>query len=151
MIQQNPAQSSDDKIKRANASVTARVHVDPVTGNIENVELAYDPKSSLPMKESHGTQSRERERFSEKMHQSMVNDMIYVRNSEAWDLPDIMQQLEKWNNDNDILLTKEYEEALLKDLMSNEEEDDLIGSEHWSDFDFDESDDDDDDDGFSTT
>ena len=149
----------DDNVR----TIQARVHVDPSTGTIENIELGMGPDvpaSSLQSQEFLSKKkSKEYSKITEKMHESLAKEVIYVRNSQAWDLPDLMHQLEIWNNDNDILLTREYEEALIADIMSIEGDDqyqkeDSLGS-HWNHFDFndedynDDDDDDDDDDDFN--
>jgi hypothetical protein len=50
----------------------------------------------------------------------MINDLVYCRD-EAWEIPDIVPQLEKWNGDRSLLFTKKYEMELVKEITEDDE------------------------------
>jgi len=60
---------------------------------------------------------------SSSFHDAMTNDIVYLRDSSSWVLPDVTSQLTKLNNGRDLLYTRKFEEQLLNTLSSEEEED----------------------------
>jgi hypothetical protein len=55
---------------------------------------------------------------------SLLRDMVYMRDAESWQLPDVVPQLEEWNSGRGILFSKDYETELMNEIA---EEDDTFG------------------------
>jgi hypothetical protein len=60
--------------------------------------------------------------YNDDFHNSMAKDMIYCRASHSWDLPDVVDQLEKLNMGKHILFTKEYEDYLINEICMEEDD-----------------------------
>ena len=58
----------------------------------------------------------------EKMHQSMVSEIIYLRDDASWEIPDITSQLREWNPDKELFFTKDFEEDLLEQIIDEEDD-----------------------------
>ena len=95
-------------------AMSARVHVDPTTGDVDNIEFVYNPSQVRT-----GMSNADKTKYKE-LHQEMINDLVYCRD-EAWEIPDIVPQLEKWNGDRSLLFTKKYEMELVKEITEDDE------------------------------
>ena len=57
------------------------------------------------------------------LHNQMASEMIYVRKGPSWDLPDLVEQLKRFNDGKDILYTRKYEEEMINAMMRDWEGD----------------------------
>ena len=57
------------------------------------------------------------------LHNQMASEMIYVRKGPSWDLPDLVEQLKRFNDGKDILYTRQYEEEMINAMMRDWEGD----------------------------
>lgn len=109
---------------------SAKVQMDPSTGEMQNLVLIYDPNKASPELEK--TQ-KEKNRA---MQQDLINDLIYCRDN-SWEIPDIVSQLEKWNQDRQLLFSKTFERDLAREIMNDDEflnfDDDDDGEEERKD------------------
>lgn len=64
--------------------------------------------------------------MSSGVHSLMIKDLVYVRDSN-FELPDIVPQLEEWNGERSVLFTPEFEQRLLSNILSDN--DDLLDDE----------------------
>jgi len=105
--------------KRENSSgVSARLHVDPSTGEVENVEFLFDPSSQAHTRLS----NEDREKFKNE-HRELINDLVYSRqDDDSWEIPDIVPQLEEWNGERGLLFSKDYERQLLKEITDDDDD-----------------------------
>ncbi len=94
---------ADDKLM---GGMTARLHVDNETGEVENIELIYDPKMS----------SEQQKRF-QRMQNEVMESLMYARDS-SFEVPDIVSQLETWNDGIGLKFTKDYEYELAKEISA---------------------------------
>ena len=102
----------------APSDMTLRFHVNQSTGEVENVEfLTYNPIGNKKRKEI--------EKKLKGWQRSILRDMVYMRDSESWHLPDIVTQLEEWNFGRGLLFTKEYETELMNEIADEEDSFDL--------------------------
>jgi len=104
---------TSNKIKNP-LGVSARLHVDPSTGEVENVELIFDP--SQPQT---SFSKEDREKYKHQ-HREMINDLVYSRDN-SWEIPDIVPQLEEWNGERGLLFSKDYEKQLVKEITDDDE------------------------------
>lgn len=58
----------------------------------------------------------------EEVHQSMVKEMIYLRDDTTWLIPDVTSQLRRLNPDDCLFFTKDFEEDLISELMDDEDD-----------------------------
>ena len=95
-------------------AMSARVHLDPATGDVDNIEFVYNPSQVRT-----GMSNADKTKYKE-LHQEMINDLVYSRD-DAWEIPDIVPQLEKWNGDRSLLFSKDYEKELVKEITEDDE------------------------------
>ena len=62
-------------------------------------------------------------RIPQSLHNQMASEMIYVRKGPSWDLPDLVEQLKRFNGGKDILYTRQYEEEMINGMMRDWEGD----------------------------
>lgn len=103
----------DHPTEHQSTGMTVRFHVNQSTGEVENVELIYIPKAR-----------NEARNKLKGWQRSLLRDMVYMRDAESWQLPDIVTQLEEWNSGRGILFSKVYETELMNEIA---EEDDTFG------------------------
>jgi len=116
------ASNQKDRLTDANMSnhseqplgIAARIHVDPATGDVENIDFVYNPSQART-----GMSNADKTKYKE-LHQEMINDLVYSRD-DAWEIPDIVPQLEKWNGDRSLLFSKDYEKELIKEITEDDE------------------------------
>jgi len=92
--------------------VAARLHVDPSTGEIHNIDFQYTPNASTP-KDNNSSKEK-----YDKYHNMLAEDLIYIRDA-RWKIPDIVSQLEEWNGERGIFFTKDFEASLIKDIQND--------------------------------
>ena len=56
----------------------------------------------------------------------MLTSMLYIRDKN-WEIPDIVPQLQKWNNDEIISFSREFENEMIEEIM--EERNDILNDE----------------------
>jgi len=128
----------------SNLGLVARLHVNPATGTIENIDFNFNSKGGTTGELS-PTSSRlsnyDQIKYDE-INQEILRDMIYVRDAH-WKIPDIIPQLEEWNGERGVFFTKDFEADLIKDIQ---DEDAALGGlrdldDGFHDFDDDDIDD----------
>ena len=97
---------------------------------LQNLVLIYDPNKASPELEK--TQKEK----NRSMQQDLINDLIYCRDN-SWEIPDIVSQLEKWNQDRQLLFSKTFERDLAREIMNDDDflnfDDDDDGEEEQKD------------------
>jgi len=125
----------------SNLGLVARLHVNPVTGTIENIDFNFNSKGGstgeLPPTSSR-LSNYDQIKYDE-LNQEMLRDMVYVRDAH-WKIPDIIPQLEEWNGERGVFFSKDFEADLIKDIQ---DEDAAFGGSRDFDDGFDDFDDDD--------
>jgi len=93
----------------SNLGLVARLHVNPSTGKIENIDFNFNSKGGatgeLPPTSSR-LSNNDQIKYDE-LHQEMLRDMIYVRDVH-WKIPDIVPQLEEWNGERGVFFFERF-------------------------------------------
>ena len=111
---ENANPNNDAKSDTSPLGLSARFHVDPTTGEVENIELILSPTPSLSKESSLDDRKHIRE-----MHEEMLHEILYYRNDQ-WILPNLVPRWQKLNGEHGILFTKEFESELVADIMDGE-------------------------------
>ncbi len=90
---------ASDEIK----GINAKLHLNSSTGEVEKVEFRFH----------HGATVSKRK---EEAYNKMIRDMVYIRDTANWEIPDIVPQLEEWNGNVGLSFTKEFEEEMMKEV-----------------------------------
>ncbi len=98
--------------------VAARFHVDNKTGEVENIEFILSPKMS----------SSEQKKY-DRMQNELLDCLVYARDS-SFQIPDVVDQLEEWNDGNGLQFTKEYKAEIAKEIF--EENGDIFNTERYN-------------------
>ena len=148
---ENDAAAQNDRLPPA--GLVARLHVDPVTGDVQKVDFDVDPHAAAAHRKgtsaypsfSHVSPKGRIE--SDDVRREMFRDMVYVRDKH-WQIPDVVGQMQDWNGDEGLFFLREFEDVLMTGVVQDDADFGGVGhfDEDYDEFD-DEFDGDDDDDG----
>ena len=99
--------------------VSARFHVDPSSGEVENVEF------TVTLQKQPSQFSSEDKKKYDDMYQGMIRDVVYCRD-ETWQLGDVVPQLEEWNGARGLTFSKEFEAEILEERTGEDLFDDDV-------------------------
>lgn len=94
--------------------VSTRIHVDPSTGEVDNLEISFTSTPSQPERD------RQHKKNDADVNRNEILDFVYCRDG-TWEIPDVVSQLEEWNGNKKIFLSKEYEDEIANALSSSDD------------------------------
>ena len=93
---------------RSECGVSVQLRLNAETGDIESFHIS-------PSKEAKANTKDDEEDETD----TMTKDMIYLRDSKSWVLPDVTPQLVKLNGGRNVFYTRQYEDQIMQEVIDN--------------------------------